>query len=515
MEPTDAYKTAEGLRWRFVFRLSDGRRTSRRGFTSRSAALNARAIAVEEVRRGDVRATRDTFGGFCAKVLEAKRPYVTAGTLQTLDLPYLSLQNARRVKEELIAHFGPQQRNGQGEPHNGGGPAGQLDNRRHEIRRQQTPGYCRDLLIGQYILARSVAYKRYARAVLHSRRAVLRDGTMSALRKDTWPDSYRVRGGLDGIDGPGRRTVRRLTISGMHGGDLSALRAFSDLTWLVLEDIEDVDMTALTDLSLETLDVGPARGLDLAPLAELRGLRGLSLGGLDAVHVPDQLRLAAELHTLGLIADTAGVNADSVERLIATIDWASLDGLRELTVRAGWSQRVPPAHVDLGFLTHLSTLERLDMVSGVLHAGTAPSPLEPPFAGLPRGLTYVRVEADDPTATKAALQRYLAHPEDPVGEDVIVVQRHPYDDVGERDADWAIVPSDAGWQTYGSLADTLGPDAFDVEYDALQVAQRRVRDVDVALFERVEWDHEADGTGIYAPSRADLERVLTALEIKP
>jgi hypothetical protein len=176
---------------------------------------------------------------------------------------------------------------------------------------------------------------------------------------------------------------------------------------------------------------------------------------------------------------------------------------------------VPPAHVDLGFLTHLSTLERLDMVSGVLHAGTAPSPLEPPFAGLPRGLTYVRVEADDPTATKAALQRYLAHPEDPVGEDVIVVQRHPYDDVGERDADWAIVPSDAGWQTYGSLADTLGPDAFDVEYDALQVAQRRVRDVDVALFERVEWDHEADGTGIYAPSRADLERVLTALEIKP
>ncbi len=77
-----AYETTEGARWRFVFRQSDGRLTSRRGFTSRSAALAARAIAVEAVRRGDVRATRDTFGEFWAKVLEAKRPYITAGTLQ-------------------------------------------------------------------------------------------------------------------------------------------------------------------------------------------------------------------------------------------------------------------------------------------------------------------------------------------------------------------------------------------------------------------------------------------------
>jgi integrase len=77
-----AYATADGRRRRFVFRQSDGRLTSRRGFTSRSAAVAARAIAVEEIRRGDVRVTRDTFGEFWAKVLEAKRPYVTAGTLQ-------------------------------------------------------------------------------------------------------------------------------------------------------------------------------------------------------------------------------------------------------------------------------------------------------------------------------------------------------------------------------------------------------------------------------------------------
>jgi hypothetical protein len=70
------------VRWRYVFRQSDGRLTSRRGFTSRAAALQARASAVEQVRRGEVRATRDTFAEFWATVLEAKRPYVTAGTLQ-------------------------------------------------------------------------------------------------------------------------------------------------------------------------------------------------------------------------------------------------------------------------------------------------------------------------------------------------------------------------------------------------------------------------------------------------
>jgi integrase len=45
-------------------------------------AIAACAIAVEQVRRGEVRATSDTFGDFWAKLLDAKRPYVTAGTLQ-------------------------------------------------------------------------------------------------------------------------------------------------------------------------------------------------------------------------------------------------------------------------------------------------------------------------------------------------------------------------------------------------------------------------------------------------
>jgi integrase len=76
------YETAAGPRWRFVFRQSDGSLTTRRGFESRGAAVAARRAAVEAVRRGEVRASRETFAEFWASVLEAKRPYVTAGTLQ-------------------------------------------------------------------------------------------------------------------------------------------------------------------------------------------------------------------------------------------------------------------------------------------------------------------------------------------------------------------------------------------------------------------------------------------------
>lgn len=76
------YDTDDGVRWRFVYRQSDGRLTTRRGFASRTAAQLARNTAVEEVRRGEVWATRDTFRTFWPKLLDAKRPYVTPGALQ-------------------------------------------------------------------------------------------------------------------------------------------------------------------------------------------------------------------------------------------------------------------------------------------------------------------------------------------------------------------------------------------------------------------------------------------------
>jgi hypothetical protein len=81
-ESVYAYKTAGGPRWRFVFRQSDGSLTTRRGFASRTAAVAARRVAVESVRRGEVKVTRETFGEFWTRLLAERRPYVTAGTLQ-------------------------------------------------------------------------------------------------------------------------------------------------------------------------------------------------------------------------------------------------------------------------------------------------------------------------------------------------------------------------------------------------------------------------------------------------
>ena len=74
-----AYETGDGTRWRFVFRQSDGRLTSRRG--SRPAARRWLPARSPSRRCGAARCARrgDTFGEFWAKVLEAKRPYVTAG----------------------------------------------------------------------------------------------------------------------------------------------------------------------------------------------------------------------------------------------------------------------------------------------------------------------------------------------------------------------------------------------------------------------------------------------------
>jgi hypothetical protein len=66
----------------YVFGASDGSLTTRRGFTSRSGAVAARRTAIEQVRRGEVGVSRETFAEFWDAVLEVKRPYVTAGTLQ-------------------------------------------------------------------------------------------------------------------------------------------------------------------------------------------------------------------------------------------------------------------------------------------------------------------------------------------------------------------------------------------------------------------------------------------------
>jgi hypothetical protein len=75
-----SYRTKDGIRWRFVFRRSNGTQTSKRGFTSERAARQARRRLIEQVERGEVRHTRETFGAYWERWLARRRPYLEPGT---------------------------------------------------------------------------------------------------------------------------------------------------------------------------------------------------------------------------------------------------------------------------------------------------------------------------------------------------------------------------------------------------------------------------------------------------
>lgn len=75
-----SYRTADGIRWRFVYRRSDGTQTTKRGFVSERAARDARRRLIEQVERGEVRHTKETFGGYWERWLARRRPYLEAGT---------------------------------------------------------------------------------------------------------------------------------------------------------------------------------------------------------------------------------------------------------------------------------------------------------------------------------------------------------------------------------------------------------------------------------------------------
>jgi integrase len=74
------YETREGVRWRFVYRRSDATQTSKRGFTSERGARDARRRLIEQVERGEVRHTKETFGAYWERWLTQRRPYLEAGT---------------------------------------------------------------------------------------------------------------------------------------------------------------------------------------------------------------------------------------------------------------------------------------------------------------------------------------------------------------------------------------------------------------------------------------------------
>jgi integrase len=111
------YETAAGTRWRCAVRRSDGSFTSKRGFTSKKAAIDARRRLTERQERGEVRHTRETFGAFWARWLERRKPYLEPGTwdayerdgrlrllpaLGSVALGKLDVEHVRGLLDELI-----------------------------------------------------------------------------------------------------------------------------------------------------------------------------------------------------------------------------------------------------------------------------------------------------------------------------------------------------------------------------------------------------------------------------
>jgi integrase len=103
------YQTGTGVRWRFVFRQSDGTMSSRRGFSSRRAAARARERLKESIRRGEVKVARETFAEFWESVLVQKRRYVTAGSYEDFAthgrkrlLPFFGPVNVSAIDEDLV-----------------------------------------------------------------------------------------------------------------------------------------------------------------------------------------------------------------------------------------------------------------------------------------------------------------------------------------------------------------------------------------------------------------------------
>jgi integrase len=111
------YQTAAGRRWRCAYKRSDGTWTSKRGFTSKRAASEARRRLTEKHERGELRHTKETFGSFWGRWLRRRKPYLEPGTwgayerdgrlrllpaLSPISLEKLELEHVRELMDELV-----------------------------------------------------------------------------------------------------------------------------------------------------------------------------------------------------------------------------------------------------------------------------------------------------------------------------------------------------------------------------------------------------------------------------
>jgi integrase len=81
-----SYPTSRGTRWYFKARGSDGVQVTRRGFASERTARDAKRRLVEQVERGEVRHTKQSFGERWERWLARRKAYLEPGTWRTYDV---------------------------------------------------------------------------------------------------------------------------------------------------------------------------------------------------------------------------------------------------------------------------------------------------------------------------------------------------------------------------------------------------------------------------------------------
>lgn len=317
---------------------------------------------------------------------------------------------------------------------------------------------------------------------------------------------YAISGSLDGA-APGRRAVEHLKVGRLRAGVTEGLRplaAFTDLRELELEWLDGLDLDPLKSLPLESLRIDNGRRLDLGPLARIKTLKSLFVMSVKECVVPREWSLTDSLTLLWLVVDDDD-DAELLAQMVAAIPWSRLRALRQLAVMG--DNGTP---LDLAFLSQLPQLEALDL-RDIQHRGPARSPLEPPFEGLPPALSRGLIEVPEPHRIREALIEHRSVAD--VARGALPSFRELWIEA-EGAADWSIDPPDEDveeWTTYGSLCSAAEGRDGDTEYEALAAAKRRLRAADPALLRALDFDQEADGTGISAPTREQLERALGIL----
>ncbi len=220
--------------------------------------------------------------------------------------------------------------------------------------------------------------------------------------------------------------------------------------------------------------------------------------------LPARLSLPSSLQILGLAYHDD--LREPFASLIETIDWDGLTGLESLHLSGDPGC---PAQIDLGFFARLNRLKSLEL-DCAWHRGASPSPIEPPFVGLPRTLRKVTIDAWEPAVVKQALHQYLPDAQ------IVVDRRENSDDDDDSAREWEIMPPEGSvreWSTYGSLWDAMHASDDETEYDAMKAAMAKLRAADPQLLDHLDFDHESDGTGITAPTHEALERALQILGV--